>query len=212
MIKAILFDFDDTLGNREYAAYNLYRDLLKPFFSDELLLEAAIQDTLVAEQYGNCNKANVQKQIEERYKVKFDFDLKDIWDKLIGKYHLAFDDTVETLEYLKKKYLLGVITNGFITTQHEKLDSAGITQYFDMILTSEEAGVTKPDPAIFRCAAERMGVRLDECVYVGDVFSNDIYGALKAGMDAVWIWKRGDRQCHYDVKKIGTLSELMKMY
>ena len=212
MIKAILFDFDDTLGNREYAAYNLYRDLLQPYFSDDLTLEAALQDTLVAEQYGNCNKDYVQERIEKRYHISFDFILKKKWEDLIGKYSLPFEDTVETLDYLKQKYRLGVITNGFIFTQNEKLSHSGLSEYFEMILASEEAGVNKPDPYIFSYAAEKMGLKPEECVYVGDVFSNDVFGALKAGMDAVWVWKRGARQCRYDVKRIETLSDLMKLY
>ena len=81
-----------------------------------------------------------------------------------------------------------------------------------MILTSQEVGVLKPDPLIFRCAAERLNLNVDECVYVGDVFSNDVFGALRAGMKAVWIWKRGYRQCRYDVQKIETLSDLKKLY
>ena len=212
MIKAILFDFDDTLGNREFAAYNLYRNLLKPYFSDELLLEAAMQDIMVADQYSNVKKDLTQTQIEERYKVKFEFSLKKIWDDLIGDYSVAFDDTVETLEYLKGKYLLGVVTNGSISTQNRKVEKAGIMEYFDLILTSEEAGVVKPDSKIFQIAAERLKVDVSECVYVGDIFSNDIRGALNAGMDAIWIWKRGPRLCTYDVKRIENLSELKEMF
>lgn len=212
MIKAILFDFDDTLGNREFAAYNLYRDLLKPYFNDELLLEAALQDIMVADQYSNVKKDLTQDQIEERYNVKFDFRLRKVWDELIGDYSMAFDDTAETLEYLKGKYLLGVVTNGSVATQNRKVEKAGITEYFDLILTSQEAGVLKPDPRIFMMAAERLGVAPGECVYVGDIFSNDIRGALNAGMDAVWIWKRGPRQCTYEVKRIENLSELKEMF
>ena len=111
MIKAILFDFDDTLGNREYAAYNLYRDLLKPYFADELLLEAALQDIMVADQYSNVKKDLTQDQIEERYNVKFDFRLRKIWDELIGDYSMPFSDTVETLEYLKGKNYFPIDTD-----------------------------------------------------------------------------------------------------
>lgn len=57
-----------------------------------------------------------------------------------------------------------------------------------------------------------MGLKANECVYVGDTFSNDIYGAIKAGMEAVWIWKRGDRLCEYDVRRIGKLSDLKDLY
>ena len=212
MIKAILFDIDDTLTNREYAAYRLYRVLFQPYFQDPLLLEAVIQDMMVAEQYSNCSKQAAQDQIEARYHVRFDFLLTEIWDRKIGSYGFAFEDTADTLDYLKEKYRLGVVTNGYIDTQNEKLVRAGILDRFEMVLTSQEAGVVKPDPKIFALAAEKMGLKANECVYVGDTFSNDIYGAIKAGMEAVWIWKRGDRLCEYDVRRIGKLSDLKDLY
>lgn len=212
MVKAILFDFDDTLGNREVAAYDLYTDILKPHFSDALKLESAIQDALVFEQYGNCHKGYVQEKLEKRYGISLGFDLHEDWDKYIGKYAVAFDDTVKTLEYLKGRYLLGVVTNGLSYTQNEKIETAGIKEYFDMILPSQDVGVNKPDPRIFRTAAERLGLDVSECVYVGDTFSNDVYGALSAGMDAIWLWKRGQRLCSCDIRRIGTLSELTDIF
>lgn len=212
MTKAIFFDFDDTLGNRELAAYNLYKDLLKPYFSDDLLLQSAIQDILVFEQYGNCNKRQVQKQFEKRYNVKLQFDLPVIWEEYIAKYSLPFDDTIETLEYLKKKYKLGVITNGLTSTQHGKIEQSGIKDYFDVIVTSEEVNCNKPGKQIFVYAADKIGEDIKDCVYVGDVFSNDVYGALNAGMQAVWHWRRGFRKFEADVVRIDCLKQLIDLY
>lgn len=212
MIKAIFFDYDDTLGNRELAAYDLYKDLLRSYIDDEFRLEAAVQDVLVYEQYGNCNKRMVQDQLEQKYDITLDFDLHSRWFIVFPEYSVLFDDTIETLEHLKKKYRLGVITNGPEASQVGKIERTGIRDYFELIVTSETVGCDKPDERIFRYAAEQMGLDISECVYVGDVFSNDVYGAMMAGMKAVWLWRRGFRKCEYDVVRIEKLSELMDLY
>lgn len=78
------------------------------------------------------------------------------------------------------------------------LDSLGLTRYLDFVIDSGEVGVEKPDPRIFRIAAERAGVAPDEAVYIGDFYSVDVRGARAAGLDAILLdpgacW--GERDC-----------------
>ncbi|HEU4368243.1 MAG TPA: HAD-IA family hydrolase [Methylomirabilota bacterium] len=61
------------------------------------------------------------------------------------------------------------------------LDGLGLTRHLDFVLDSSEVGVEKPDPRIFRSALERAGVRPEEAVYVGDLYSVDVLGAGTAG-------------------------------
>jgi putative hydrolase of the HAD superfamily len=63
---------------------------------------------------------------------------------------------------------------------------------FDLIVISGNEQVKKPDPQIFTRAAERLAVRPDECVFVGDHERNDIYGAGAVGMKTIWY--PGDQQ------------------
>lgn len=65
------------------------------------------------------------------------------------------------------------------------LDGLGLTRHLDFVLDSYEVGMEKPDPRIFRLALERAGVRADEAVYVGDLYSVDVLGARAAGLSAV---------------------------
>ena len=71
-----------------------------------------------------------------------------------------FPDTIEILEYLtEKKYQLHLITNGFEKTQHHKLKSSGIDDFFREVITSEGSNSLKPHPEIFEYALLKTGAQ-----------------------------------------------------
>ena len=82
---------------------------------------------------------------------------------------------------------LGVVTNNSTVEQIEKLRVLNIEGYFDTVVISEDVAVTKPDPKIFAIALERIGARPHETVFIGDNWTNDIVGAINAGLAAVWL-------------------------
>ena len=87
---------------------------------------------------------------------------------------------------------LGMITNGFADTHREKIALLALEASFDEILIADEVGMLKPDPRIFRLAANRLGVRPEACAMVGDRFERDVTGAQAAGMFTVWMNVRGE--------------------
>ena len=113
--------------------------------------------------------------------------------------------TLELLEYLKPKYHLHLITNGFQEVQHTKLSGSGLEPYFETITVSEEVGVKKPNPEIFRYALRKAGATAEESLMIGDEMAVDIDGARAAGMDTLLFNPtlepaRGKRT--YEVKKL----------
>src|SRR5690606_10865363 len=83
------------------------------------------------------------------------------------------------LSDLSKKYSLHIITNGFKEVQMLKLNNSGISQFFKEVIISENFGVNKPDPRIFKHALERGGATANKSIMVGDDFEADIVGAQK---------------------------------
>lgn len=96
-----------------------------------------------------------------------------------------FDNTVEVLEYLDKKYNLHIITNGFQEVQTKKLVNSKIDHFFKAVITSEAAGVKKPHPKIFELALEVSGAEVATSVMIGDTYEADIVGAEKVGMETI---------------------------
>ena len=214
-IKAVFFDFDNTLGNRHrysYLAYCAFIDEFLPDLKDDLYIEALRQDMEIFDEYGNANLAHVVNSIEKKHGFKINIDNPNSWwIHNLGKYACLYDDTIDTLEQLNKKYRLGIITNGSSYSQRLKIRNCHIEDYFEHIIISEEVGVKKPDKGIFLLTCDLFGLKPEECLYVGDTFSNDIYGALNAGMKAVWMWQDDIKENSYDVPRLMMLHDLLKI-
>lgn len=101
---------------------------------------------------------------------------------------ILFPYTMEILQYLtNKKYELHLITNGFEKTQHSKLRYSGLDKYFKEVITSEGSSSLKPNKEIFDFAFKRTGAKPTESIMLGDSIDVDIIGAMKAGIDQVFI-------------------------
>ena len=126
---------------------------------------------------------------------------------------MIFEHTVPLLKELKKRGLLvGVITNGPSYLQNHKMDESGLREYCDIVVVSGDLGVHKPDKRIFELTAERLGLKCEECVYVGDHPINDIQGALSSGMSAIrmnWGWFK-DKDLRSDVPVIDDIIDVLK--
>ena len=99
-----------------------------------------------------------------------------------------FPGALDVLRQLRRRgYKLGIITNGSVESQAAKLHESGLARLVDVALISERERIRKPDPRIFDRAAESLGVRAEECVFVGDNPEADVVGSLSAGMTAIWV-------------------------
>jgi len=108
----------------------------------------------------------------------------------------------------------GIITNGPSGMQRSKLRALGLDDRVDTILVSEEEGVSKPSSEIFHRAAERLGVRPEQCVFVGDNPLADVDGARRAGMLDVWIqrefpWPPDLVAATHSITALTTLMDLL---
>ena len=128
-----------------------------------------------------------------------------------------YPDTAKCLQVLREKYHLGIIANQ-IPGAEKRLKGMGIRRYFDVIVSSAEEGVAKPDPRIFNIALTRAGCAPEQAVMIGDRIDNDIVPAKQMGMKTVWIkqgvgkyWNiQGDSETPgYEVN---SLSELLSIF
>ena len=119
-------------------------------------------------------------------------------------------DAEMVVQYLAAKYPLTIISNGFKEVQYYKFEHSGLAPYFTHTLISEEVGVNKPQPEIFRIALERNGITADEAVMIGDSYSSDIAGAKAAGIDQLWIHEgETDETATYIVPKLTDVMEIV---
>jgi putative hydrolase of the HAD superfamily len=119
-----------------------------------------------------------------------------------------FAGTFEILDYLKDKYDLHIITNGFEEIQAKKMASSKILDYFDVIVTSESVGVKKPNPRVFEFALEKANATKNNSIMIGDSIEADIYGAINSGIKAIHCNFDNKTIDNSDIESITALNEL----
>ncbi|WP_143962591.1 YjjG family noncanonical pyrimidine nucleotidase [Litoribacter populi] len=97
-----------------------------------------------------------------------------------------FPYSLEVLDYLKGKYPLHIITNGFNESQALKINSSGLKDYFQLVITSETTGHRKPDRRIFEYALDQVNCGARNCIMIGDNLESDIKGAQEVNMDQIY--------------------------
>ncbi len=126
----------------------------------------------------------------------------------------SFPEAYDVLSNLQQRFNLGIISNGPISVQREKLQIIGLDHFFEVIAVSGELGIGKPEPGIFLKALELMRVAPTEALYVGDSLTSDIRGAQNVGMYAIWINRAKvdkPRDAPTPELEIGTLNELISL-
>ncbi|KQW97611.1 YjjG family noncanonical pyrimidine nucleotidase [Flavobacterium sp. Root420] len=222
-ITDVFFDLDHTLWDFDKNSEMAFDRIFKNKFP-----EIRIQDFI--EKYAPINQAcwklyqNDQiTHIELRYnRLKFSFDALNVEisdeniDEIANDYieyltdnnHL-FDGAIEVLEYLKPKYKLHIITNGFANVQEKKINNALLSSYFNTITNSELAGVKKPNSIIFDYAVNSAKASKENSIMIGDCLEADVNGALNAGLDAIFFNEK-KIEAPDNIKQINHLLELKK--
>jgi putative hydrolase of the HAD superfamily len=223
-----LFDLDDTLlDHRTANAYRMpriYADFQEHIRHGEQEFYAAWRtaEPLYYKLFLD-GKLTFEQQRAERIRSAFgDWDLSAgvvkaavaALDKYYREGWRPFADTTATLQKLAG-FRKGIITNGSIRQQQEKIDVLGIVAHFELILISEEVGTAKPNPAIFELACARLGCEPAECVFVGDSWENDVVGSHAAGMKPVWINRDDTALPEFPgqvpvVRELGEVADLFK--
>jgi len=194
MIRAVYFDIDDTLYDTSGFAELARKAALSVMIDAGLPLNSQEAYVLLRE---------IIKEKGSNYDKHFNVLTKQVFGKenplLIAlgmiTYHNVkfallrlFPETISVLIYLKKKgYHLGVISNGLTIKQWEKLIRLDLYHFFDEVVTSEEAGVEKPNKEIFELAMNRMNCEPHMSVMIGNNFREDIIGAINVGMSAILV-------------------------
>lgn len=191
MIKAVLFDLDGTLLNRD--------DSVKKFIAEQydrlnkwvghIPKDEYMTRFIELDQRGYVWKDKVYQQLIKEFNIP-QISWRELLQDYVSnfKFHcVPFDNLIPMLEDLKKEnFKLGMITNGYGQFQMDNIKALGIENYFDVILVSEWEGIKKPDPQIFKKALEQLDVLPNESIFVGDHPENDVGAAQKIGMKAIW--------------------------
>ncbi len=202
MTHAVLFDLDDTLFDHRGCA----RDALAAVQRAHQILQGMSFDALerahaafLEQLHGEVMLGRVPLETAriERFRRLLEAagvsashetarELAAIYRDTYKGRRRAVAGAGELMAAIARRVRLGIVSNNLLEEQQEKLRICQLDRFVDALVVSEEAGVSKPDPAIFHLALDRLGVRAEESVMVGDSWAADIEGARAAGIRAVW--------------------------
>lgn len=201
-IKHLLIDLDDTLWatfiNNKRSLEELYTALSwgQYFVSFEDFFDSYYRvNVSLWERY---NKGEISKEylsierlrrplhphitLDEEAWKRID---KDFLNLVRTKTELC-PNALPVLRYLKERYSICILSNGFKEVQYDKIDHSGLSPYIDHIVLSDDVGVHKPDKRIFEIAMQQIGATTSDTLMIGDSYASDIVGASNAGIGSIW--------------------------
>ncbi len=212
MIKAVIFDFGQTLVDSADGFRAAEKEVQEKIFSDLLASSDIESPETFLDLYRLIRKKNHDKSIFSRVATwqgvyrhyhaepdlqRFEKWETSYWEKVKTKTKI-FPESQQVLRNLSADYRLAVITNtqGQKTTQTHRLSEyPELENFFEVIIVAGQGGVPpKPDPKPFRLCLKKLGLTGSEAVYVGDDWRIDICGAKNAGLRPVWLKHRKVRR------------------
>lgn len=231
MIKAVFFDWFDTLVHYEPPRQELYTRILQELGISvtlkKLMLGIQSADKYFLEE--NTRLAVAQRNPQEQAEVHIRYQnivltgagikaerelslklMKRMMQLFQGLKMVIFDDVLPTLKNLRERGL----TTGLLTNASKNVlalqSELGLEPYLNFIITSKEVGADKPEPPIFLAALERAGVKASESVHVGDHYNVDVTGARGVGIQPILLDRYNLCPEVSDCPRIHSLTELVQ--
>ena len=229
-LRAILFDVDDTLFDRN-GAQLMALDVITREFRDlfagidrQAMVDAFLESdrlTTLAFYGGIPTIENVRVRRAQVFLDLLGLDgahadaIAALYVETYPRMDAPVDGAVALVEALAPRFQLGVVSNSLPDVQYQKLETLGIGHFFDCIVLSEEFGIRKPAPAIFWHATGLLGREPEECLYVGDSYAADVVGAKRAGLLACWFNPNGlhppqdSVECDFEARTLAQVCEIL---
>ena len=205
-IRTIFVDLDDTIWDftanskvalkAVYERYQLDNQCSYDVFIKEYLL---INEKL----WSLYHHGKIEKDFLKRERFRASFERCGIICESPERFDYDYLETIVTLkkvvagapkllQHLKKRGSVNVLSNGFANLQFRKLQSAGLDRYIDLMVLSDDIGVTKPDKQLFDYALEKAKANAETTLMIGDNYDADILGAYNAGWKTIFFNRRGE--------------------
>lgn len=216
MIKAVVFDLDNTLYDYDtcdkFAMFELKRYCMDLFQigEDEFAQKYSLAKEItkkrlgtVAASHNRMLYAQTFLELQNEKPASHALELYDIyWDAMLS--HMKPYRYVRPLfgQLADRGIKIAVLTDLTVHIQHRKIQKLAIDGYVDVLVTSEEAGKEKPDPAMFELLTEKLNLRAHQLLMIGDDLKKDIAGAKAADVPAVLFTRNKADTMHQECMKI----------
>ncbi len=224
-IKHIFFDLDHTLWdfekNSALAFEKIFQELNFDINSQQFM---DIYNPINVAYWKLYEKNEIDQETLRVRRVKdafeaFNFEISldqintisNLFIEYLTSNNHLIEGAIETLDYLKDKYVLHIITNGFSFVQDVKLQKSNLDKYFVTITNSEAAGHKKPHENIFNHALTIANASKNESIMIGDSYEADVLGAQNFGIKAVYFNPKAEMILQNQIIQIQSLTQLKNL-
>lgn len=224
MIEYVLIDLDGTLINFDMGEKVAFREAMLKGVGYNVTEEDTKHYSEINEIYFNEYAKGITTRKEfhyKRYKEMFEYlgvegdilKTNDIYMESLKYQAVLYDDVLEALEYLSKKYKLYVASNGLVEVQTKRLTIANIIKYFERLYVSEEIGVNKPDVRFFEYIFNDLDdYDMSKYIIIGDRLESDILGGINAKIKTIYLNrnnKNGDVKPDYIIDSFDKINNIL---
>ena len=209
MIKKVIFDLDNTLidwlDEYIFAITNVINKL-NLGYSENKIKEIDNKLTDYEKTHTIYDKRDFCDYLNKECNTNLPYEFVDMLIEEQGKCYREFKESeIDTLEYLKSKYELIVLSNWFTDTQIKRLENAKVLKYFSLV-SGGDRHLLKPAKEAFDIVDKK-----SECVMVGDSIKHDIMPAIELGMKAILITKKQVKEDsrYIKIEKLEELKEIL---
>ena len=224
MKKIILIDLDNTLIDfnecARHSIINAFNELgftytdkvFETFITENVKIWKRLEKGEITKPQLRADRWNIILK-----KLGIDFDgtvLEEMFENGVAKGAYAVDGAYELLEYLKDKYKLYIVSNGFRFVQESRIKIGNFEKYFDDVFVSEDVEIPKPAKEFFDYCFEKLGnADKNDTILIGDSLSADIIGGINYGIDTIWFNKNNEPLPNNiePTYTVNTLKEIQKI-
>lgn len=223
MIKAVLFDLDNTLIDFVRMKTTSVDAAVSAMIDAGLPMEKKKALKILWELYDDygIEYGEILQQFLKKAVGKIDYKMLArgiiAYRRIKTSYLEPYPHVISTLLKLKERGLkLAVVSDAPRLRAWLRLAAMKVTDFFDVVVTMDDAGgKLKPDPKPYMVALKRLGVKPRESVFVGDNTNRDVTGAKKLGMVTVLAkygeWSKPNKDAMKPDHEIKDVSELLKV-
>ena len=226
-LKALFFDADGTLVNHEecekQALVYLFESIGENYKNEYQEVFRPLDHMLWDSESYNGNPVRTEdiptfrfEIFFEKIKIRYDNYAKanDLFKIGLANAVALIENAEEIIEHFyHENYILCVVTNGLIELQRPRVTNSKIGKFISHIMVSEEVGAHKPNPLIFNTLLERICLRPENVIMIGDSLKNDIQGAKNADIKSVWYNPEHDKNetnilPDYEISNLSQLKDM----
>ena len=209
-IKAVVFDYDNTLADESYWIKNRWKKTNQ--FVENKYNFFNYSQAFWENYYCNDNIFNIVNKTLNDIDANISVvdDIVNFYKKAIVNEKL-FKGSIGCLNYLKKNnYLIGIITNGKKHTHEDRIKKAKLFKYIDVVLYGDEK--QKPSIDLFIECANKLNIEIHNMVYIGDDYNNDYLASERAGCIPILFDNKKMNTSKNHCNKINSLKSLIKIF